>query len=530
VQADGKIVLAGSTGVDMGVARLSSGGVLDPTFGTSGTLSIDAGGTADTAKAITLQSDGKIVITGGNGTQMVTFRLNSVDGSRDTTFGTNGRVGVGVTGTGDIANALTIQSDGSIILAGGTGSQAIAVVRLSMTGVLDSTFGTSGIATFNVGGSDSANAVALNSAGQILVGGTAGSDGVLLRLLAQASSVSTLVVTGPAAGQALLYTANPATGRYTTTASATIGPVAGLGLVPLRSASADVDGDGIPDTILVTGPGTPIRVTVISGADNTTVLVQPFDPFGGNFTGGGYVAAADLDGDGKAEFAVTPDQGGGPRVSIFSLGTGGAATPRANFFGINDPNFRGGARAAFGDVNGDGTPDLAVAAGFGGGPRVSIYNGHSVLGTPSRLVGDFFAFPGTDAVNLRNGAFLAVGDVDGDGKADMIFGGGPGGAPRVFIISGAMLVAGNTAGAQAAPIANFFVAGNTADRGGARVAAVNPDGGNKSAVAVGSGAGDPARVRIYPGSDFPAGGGEPGTFQDLNPGGGAVLVDGVYVS
>ena len=51
--------------------------------------------------------------------------------------------------------------------------------------------------------------------------------------------------------------------------------------VSVRAATADVNGDGIADTILVTGPGTPIRVAVISGADNTTVLVAPFDPFGG---------------------------------------------------------------------------------------------------------------------------------------------------------------------------------------------------------------------------------------------------------
>ena len=50
---------------------------------------------------------------------------------------------------------------------------------------------------------------------------------------------------------------------------------------------------------MVTGPGVPIRVAVISGADNSTVLVAPFDPFGGDFTGGGFVAAGDFDGDGR---------------------------------------------------------------------------------------------------------------------------------------------------------------------------------------------------------------------------------------
>ena len=70
-------------------------------------------------------------------------------------------------------------------------------------------------------------------------------------------------------------------------------------------------------------------------------------PFEG-FTGGVFVAAGDMDGDGRAEFAVSPDQGGGPRVVIFSL-IGSTTVLRANFYGINDPTFRGGARVATGD-------------------------------------------------------------------------------------------------------------------------------------------------------------------------------------
>jgi hypothetical protein len=60
------------------------------------------------------------------------------------------------------------------------------------------------------------------------------------------------------------------------------------------------------------------------------------------------------------------------------------------------------------------------------------------------------------------------------------------------------------------------------------VAVKDADGDRRADVAVGSGAGDPARVRVYLGKDF-AGGGEPGTHQDLAPLGGAVLADGVYV-
>jgi hypothetical protein len=339
------------------------------------------------------------------------------------------------------------------------------------------------------------------------------------------AAVESLAVSGLPNGTALVFKPDAA-GQYATSAAATLTP---FGTIPtnVRTAAGDVNGDGTPDRILVTGPGTPIRVAVISGADNSTVLVAPVDPFGGNFTGGGFVAAADLDGGGKAEFVVTPDRGGGPRVTIFSL-INGSPTIRANFFGIDDPNFRGGARAALGDVNKDGTPDLAVSAGFLGGPRTALFNGTTLFTTPTRLIGDFFAFPGSDAITLRNGVFVAAGDVNGDGFADLIFGGGPGGAPRVFILSGARIAANDVAGAQATPIANFFVAGNASDRGGARVAAKDADSDAKADVVIGSGEGAPSRVRVYLGANFLSSG-EPATFQDLEPFGGATLAGGVFV-
>jgi len=142
-------------------------------------------------------------------------------------------------------------------------------------------------------------------------------------------------------------------------------------------------------------------------------------------------------------------------------------------------------------------------------------------------VNDFFAFPGSDAVTLRNGSFVAAGDVTGDGFADLVFGGGPGGAPRVLVLSGALVSAGDVAGAQAAPVANFFVGGDLADRGGARVAVTDADRDVLADVAVGSGEGRPSRVRVYLGADFgsPA---EPATFQDLDPF-AATLPGGVFV-
>ena len=101
-------------------------------------------------------------------------------------------------------------------------------------------------------------------------------------------------------------------------------------------------------------------------------------------------------------------------------------------------------------------------------------------------------------------------------------------APRVFALSGARLSGGDVSGAYANPVANFFVAGNVADRGGVRVASKDADGDSRADLAVGSGEGSAANVRVYLGKNF-TGAGEPSVFQDIAVFGGAVLPGGVFV-
>ncbi|VTS06302.1 FG-GAP-like repeat-containing protein [Tuwongella immobilis] len=268
----------------------------------------------------------------------------------------------------------------------------------------------------------------------------------------------------------------------------------------VRGTVGDVDGDGIEDNILVTGPGGGDRLRILRGGSGTDLLnggIFRTNP-GEEFTNIGlFVAAADLDGDGKAEIVVSPDNGGGARIQIFRF-QNGTLVQIGNFFGIDDLNFRGGARIAMGDINNDGTPDLIVGAGISGGPRLALYDGKSLTqSTPVKLIPDFFAFE----PSLRDGVYVASGDMNGDGFAEIVLGGGPNGGPRVMILDGARSLQASTIDPSRpasldAPLSNFF-AFSPDLRGGVRVAVKNIDGDALADLVVGTGGGVSARVQTY---------------------------------
>jgi hypothetical protein len=269
----------------------------------------------------------------------------------------------------------------------------------------------------------------------------------------------------------------------------------------VRTASADFNRDGVADLVMGTGPGRSTRVVIIDG--KTQAELFAVDPFESSFTGGVFVSVGDLTGDGIPDLAITPDEGGGPRVDVFS---GAPGFPKLiTFFGIDDPNFRGGARSSIADINGDGVADLIVVAGFGGGPRVASFDGRSLSGTPQRLFSDFFAFEET----LRNGIFVTAGDLNGDGKADLIAGGGPGGGPRVLVFDGASLVNN-----QFTNLANFF-SGDVNNRGGIRLAVKDLDGDDRADLVVGSGSGAGSRITSFLGKKVNPSG-TPETFFDFD--------------
>jgi hypothetical protein len=241
-----------------------------------------------------------------------------------------------------------------------------------------------------------------------------------------------------------------------------------------RVVRADVTGDGVPDVIVASGGGIPSRIRIWDGQSRQ--LVHDNTPFE-DFTGGLVIAAGDINGDRIADLVIGPDVGGGPRIQVWAGGTFQKLTP--DFFGLPYPDFRGGLRLAAGDIDRDGIADVIVAPGVGGGPRLTIYNGRS-FGSPEgprTLVNDFFVFD----ENLRTGLFLAAGDINGDGHADIIAGSGVGGAPRVRVVSGADILAGQSDRS----LADFFAV-NVDERDGARVGVSSLDGDRRADVLVGT--------------------------------------------
>jgi len=178
VQYDGRIIVTGhsnssGSNSDFAVARYYSDGTLDPSFDTDGKLVTDFG-SDDQSRDIVIQSDGKIVVAGyasnGSNNDFAVARYNP-DGSLDTSFDTDGKLITDISGGEDSGNAVAIQVDGKIVVAGG-GSDQFLVARYTTEGSLDASFDGDGKVTTDLGSNDAAYGLAIQSDGKILVGGT----------------------------------------------------------------------------------------------------------------------------------------------------------------------------------------------------------------------------------------------------------------------------------------------------------------------------------------------------------------------
>ena len=143
----------------------------DASFGSGGVVITDIAGSEDQANAVALQPDGKIVVAGRSGRWSVA-RYNP-NGTLDTTFDGDGKVLLALIGANGGAQEVFVLPDGKIIVAGTAESSGggFAVAKLNADGSLDTTFGTNGTAVTSFGTSITAsgNAGILQPDGKILV-------------------------------------------------------------------------------------------------------------------------------------------------------------------------------------------------------------------------------------------------------------------------------------------------------------------------------------------------------------------------
>ena len=155
-----------------------------------------------------------------------------------------------------------------------------------------------------------------------------------------------------------------------------------------------------------TGPGVTGSAALLGSSESPFGTVLSLQPYGAKFRGGVNVTHADVDHDGLDDLVTAP-QSGVQSVKIFSgfdgslLASWTAAPAR----------FTGGITLAAGDTNGDGQPEIITGLGQGGAPRVSVHEAISGIVNQS-----FLAF----AAATRPGVNLVAGDLDGDGRAEIV--------------------------------------------------------------------------------------------------------------
>lgn len=216
--------------------------------------------------------------------------------------------------------------------------------------------------------------------------------------------------------------------------------------------------------LLVTGAGNSSLVRVFNATNGR--LTDSFDAFGPGFRGGVRVATGDVNGDGVNDIIAGAGLAGGARVRVFD---GVTLQPFPGVLGNLEAFgqfYRGGVHVAAGDVNGDGLADVIVAPSAGASGEVRIFDG-----ADGSELSRFGAF-GRGIGGLR----VAAGDVNGDGRAEVIVGAGIGSHVRIFDVL-----------AQTSdPISDFRAFGKSF-HGGVYVAAGDVNGDGLDDVIAGAG-------------------------------------------
>jgi uncharacterized delta-60 repeat protein len=178
----GRVADGGGDTPDVGLVRYNVDGTLDTTFGANGIVRVDltTTGNWDEASDLAVQVDGRIVVSVqilvGNSFAFGVARFNG-DGRLDPSFGTGGLTTVTFSSLNDLARGIAVQEDGKIVVAGQSANLMhpdVAMARLTTGGALDPAFGNGGrVAVDFFGSIDNGQAVAIQADGRILVAGAA---------------------------------------------------------------------------------------------------------------------------------------------------------------------------------------------------------------------------------------------------------------------------------------------------------------------------------------------------------------------
>jgi len=280
---------------------------------------------------------------------------------------------------------------------------------------------------------------------------------------------------------------------YSDGSTTTVAPFPGF-TGPVRTATADMNGDGVADLVAAVGGGAAPHVKVLDG--KTGAELMSFFAYGSDFTGGVSVAVGDVTGDGVPDIVTGAGTGAGPHVKVFDGRTGAEVR---SFFAY-DAGFTGGVSVAAADLDGDGKADI-VTGTLTGAPHVKAFDGATGA---ERL--SFYAY---DAA-ITGGVFVAAGDLDGDGRAEVVTGTGAGGGSHVKLFDGRT---GTERGGFMAYAESF--------RGGVRVAVTDTDGDGLAEVVTGAGPGGGPHVRVFDGRTL--------AVVDEFMAGDPTLFDGVFV-
>lgn len=243
-------------------------------------------------------------------------------------------------------------------------------------------------------------------------------------------------------------------------------------------AAGDVNGDGVADIITGAGPGSPPIVHVFDGTDGD--LIRDFFAFDQRFRGGVNVAVGNINGDGLADIIAGAGKGG--QVRVFN---GANVATLLGDFTAYPGRLGGGVRVAAGDVNGDFLDDVVTVPGRGHEARVRVFNSTTLGQASPPAIVDFI-----DTDFKKAGAFVAVGDISGDGTLDYILGSDIGASARVRVFDGD----------SHDPLDNLFgdfIVFGKGFRGGVHVAAADINGNGTTDLVVGSALGRPTTVRVF---------------------------------